>query len=98
MAVLFAITGTVGGGVGTLALAPLLSVWSAPDGKQPKLARLSHGRTAVTRAELGVDTADMRVDRVDGDVERSRDLGPREVCRQESQHPQFAWAELFRLR
>src|ERR1700716_2145383 len=37
----------------------------------------------------------MGVDRVDGHIERSRDLGPREVRRQESQHPQLAWAELL---
>lgn len=40
----------------------------------------------------------MRVDRVDGNVERLGDLGPREVCREKSQHPQLAWAELSRLR
>jgi hypothetical protein len=40
----------------------------APDGKEAEFACLSHSRTAVTGAELGVDTADVRVDRVDGDV------------------------------
>src|SRR5439155_23621186 len=68
--------------------------WGAPDGEKPQLAGVLHGRAAVVRAELGVDAAYVGVDRVDGDVERSGDLGPREVRRQEPQHPQLARAEL----
>ena len=40
----------------------------------------------------------MGVDRVDGYVELLRDLGPRQVCREISQHAEFARAEFLRLR
>ena len=66
----------------------------APDGQESQLASLANGRAAVTRAKLGVNAADVGVDRVDRDVERSGDLGPRQICWQESQYPQLARAEL----
>src|SRR5256885_12348858 len=70
----------------------------APGREEPQLPCAFNGGRATARVELGVDVADVRVDRVDGDVELSRDLRPRHVGRQVSQDAQLAWAELLRLR
>ena len=53
----------------------------APGREQPQLPCARDGRGAIARAELGIDAADVGVDRVDGDVELARDLRPRQVCR-----------------
>ena len=57
-----------------------------------------NGGRPIAHTELGVDAPDVRVDRVDRDVELSRDLRPRQVCRQISQYAEFARAELLGLR
>jgi hypothetical protein len=62
-------------------LALLWGCFVTPGRKEPQLACALNGARAIARAELGVDLADVRVDRVDGHVELSRDLGPRQICR-----------------
>ncbi len=66
-------------------------------GAETAASRRHRGR-ATARIELGVDVADVGVDRVDGDVERKRDLGSCEVRRQVAQDAKLAWAEFLRLR
>src|ERR1700751_4573885 len=50
---------------------------------------------AIAHTGLGADLAHMRVDRVDGDIELVRDLGPGQVRRQISQDAELARAELL---
>lgn len=57
----------------------------APGCEEPQFPGALNGGRAIARTELGIDVADVRVDGVDGDVELSRDLGPRQVRRQISQ-------------
>src|ERR1700733_10615499 len=60
--------------------------------QQPHRPGPLHGRGAGPGLELGVDVADVGVDRVDRDRKLAGDLGPGEVSRQVSQHPQLAGA------
>jgi hypothetical protein len=55
------------------------------------------GSRPVTRTELGIEVADVSVDRVDRDVEILRDFCPRQVCKKKSQDAQFAGGELLRV-
>jgi hypothetical protein len=48
--------------------------------------------------ELGVDVAEMRADGIRRDGQLAGDLGPGQVRRQKSQHPELARAELFLIR
>ena len=69
-----------------------------PGREETQLASALNGRRAIVRTKLGVDVAHVRVDRVDRDVEGSRDLRSRHVGRQVPQYAEFACAELLRLR
>ena len=66
--------------------------------ERSRSSRALNGGRAITRPELRVNVADVRIDRVDGDVELPRDVGPRQVRRQISQHAQLAGTELHELR
>jgi len=67
--------------VGATWLALLWGCFVTPGRKEPQLACAFNGARAIARAELGVDPADVRIDRVDGHVELPRDLGPRQIRR-----------------
>lgn len=45
-----------------------------------------------------MDAPNVGVDRIGGDVELARDLGPRQIRREISQHAEFARAERLGLR
>src|SRR5690348_9979240 len=66
--------------------------------EEPQLPCAPDGGGAIARTELGVDIADVGVDRVDRNVELARDLGSRQVCRQIPQYAQLAWAQLLSRR
>ena len=75
---------------------PVTAGLPRPAGRQqPQLPGVPHGRGPVPDTELGVDAADVRVDGVRRDGQLAGDLGPGQVGRQISQHPELGWAELL---
>src|SRR6202167_6515020 len=68
-----------------------------PGREQPYLAGPMHGRGAILGLELGVNVADVRINRVDRDRQLAGDLRAGEIRRQVPQHPQLAGTQLLDL-
>jgi len=65
----------------------------AVGGQESQLTGTADGHGAVIGTELGVDPAQMRVYGVDRDGQFAGDLGPGQLGRQISQHPELARTE-----
>ena len=66
--------------------------------EEPELARASDRFGAAVRVELRVDVTEVRLDRVDRDLELGGDLGRLQVAGQVPENTQFGGAELVECR